>query len=101
MISPHLQCFLFGMAGNVSVELVKILKYAERRKYHAKYGDWRFWSARLLLVALSGVMALAWSVSGVSSAVMSFHVGVAATLLIEWMSRNRPETPNGTDGGEN
>ena len=45
--------------GNVAVELAKLLMYAHRGRYHRKYADWRFWVARLLMVFIAGVMALA------------------------------------------
>jgi hypothetical protein len=98
-VSPHLLCFLFGMAGNVAVEVVRVLGYAQRgRGYHKKYSDWRFWTARVLLVLLAGVMALAYSLSGFSSTLLAFHVGVGATLLIEYMAGKLPFFPDQPPG---
>ena len=96
----HLVCFLFGMAGNAAIEVVRILGYAHRGRYHGKYRDWRFWLARVLLVLFAGVMALAYSLAGFSSPFLAFHVGVAATLLIEHMASKLPpfiEQPSSAD----
>lgn len=89
-MTPNLVCFLFGMAGNTAIELVKLLGYAQRGRYPSRYKDWRFWVIRLLLVLISGVMALAYSLTGFSYAPLAFHAGVASTLFIEHLSRKLP-----------
>jgi hypothetical protein len=98
-VNPHLVCFLFGLAGNAAIEVVRVLGYAQRGRYHGKYKDWRFWLARLLLVLCSGVMALAYSLTGLSYALLAFHVGAGATLLIEHMASKLPpfleQSPSG------
>jgi hypothetical protein len=45
-VNPHLAYFLFGMAGNIAVEVLKILGYFQRGRFHRQYGDWRFWVVR-------------------------------------------------------
>ena len=94
MIDHHGRCFLFGMAGNAAVEVVRILNSAQRGQYHRKYRDWRFWVARIILTLLSGVMALAYSYSGLSLPLLAFHVGAGATLLIEKMTQTPPDIPS-------
>jgi 4-amino-4-deoxy-L-arabinose transferase-like glycosyltransferase len=91
-MNPHLVYFLFGMAGNSAIEVVRLLGYAQRSHYHNKYKDWRFWLARVLLLVLAGVMALAYSLTGFPYALVAFHVGVAATLLVERMANKPPPT---------
>jgi len=78
------------MAGNIAIEVVRLLSYAHRGRYHSKYRDWRFWVVRMLFVVVAGVMALAYSLSGFSYPILAFHIGVAATLLIEHMASKLP-----------
>lgn len=87
-MAPHLVCFLFGMAGNVGLEIVRLLTCAQCGRYHAKYKDWRFWLLRVLFVLIAGIMALAYSMAGVSSPFVAFHAGAAASYAIERLAIN-------------
>lgn len=89
------------MVGNVAVEVVALLRYAHRGAYHKKYASWKFWVARVLFVLIAGATALAYSLSGFSFELLAFHVGVAETLLIEYLSSKLPfipEPPGGAEG---
>lgn len=92
-MGPHLLCFLFGMAGNTGLEIVRLLSCAQRGRYHGKYKDWRFWLLRVLFVLIAGVMALAYSLTGLSSPFVAFHVGAAASYAIERMAVYPPPVP--------
>jgi hypothetical protein len=89
-VNPHLACFLFGMAGNIAVEVLKILGYFQRGRFHRQYGDWRFWVVRSVLVLISGLMALAYSMSGQQIPALAFTIGAASPLLISQMARRSP-----------
>jgi hypothetical protein len=89
-VNPHLASFLFGMAGNIAVEVLKILGYFQRGRFHRQYGDWRFWVARSALVLISGLMGLAYSMSGFQAPAVSFAIGTASPLLISQMARRSP-----------
>lgn len=89
-MNVYLQCFLFGVAGDAAVELVRMLAYLQQGKWHRKYGDWRFWLARLIFLVVAGGLALALAIDGASSRMLAFHAGAAASLTVGWMSRRLP-----------
>lgn len=102
-MNPHLACFLFGMVGNIAVEVLKILGYFQRGRFHRQYRDWRFWFVRSVLVLISGLMALAYSMGGHQLPILAFTIGAASPLLISQMARrlpfedqaNQPRLPGG------
>lgn len=95
-MDPTLRSFLYGVAGNVSIEVVKYLGNAQRGRYHHKYGQWRFWIARTILFLLSGVLATAVSLSVSSTPLLAYSVGAGASLLIERMAASPPDLGGGS-----
>jgi hypothetical protein len=95
-VNPHLVCFLLGMAGNAAVEVMRALSYFHRRRFHAMYRDRRFWMTRALFAVFAGIMALAYSLGGFSSPLLAFHVGAAAPLILQYMTKTRPAEDEST-----
>ena len=89
-MNVHIQCFLYGVIGNLAVEVLRALGYFHRRKFHAMYFDWRFWVVRGIFFAIAGLLALALSVDGFSSRVLAFNAGAGCTLTIGLMARRPP-----------
>ena len=89
----HLVCMFFGMAGNLTVEVVRILRDADRGRYHRRYSDRRFWMARGLMILQAGILSLACSMTGMQLPIVAFHVGVAATLVVNRMQKRVPALP--------
>ncbi len=75
---------LWAAAGNVAVELIRVLNYFEKRGSPPKrYRNKWFWVARLLMVPVSVGLAHAFEAS---NPVVALYIGAAAPAIMKELS---------------
>jgi hypothetical protein len=85
---------LFGVAGSVAVELVKVvLAYDAGRQLPARYRHAGFLIARGLLAVTGGLLAIAY---GIQSEILAFQVGASTPAILESLARSPPDRPRPT-----
>ena len=88
-MDQSLKMFLFGIAGSAAIEVLKILSiYESGRQFPARYKKKGFWFVRALLALIGGLLAWAY---GVQSTILAFHIGAATPVILENLSRSRPD----------
>lgn len=80
------EIFCWGLGGSLSVELLELSKcyYQKRFKLPFRYELWHFYVMRLLLSAVGGGLAVAYSIN---QPLLAANIGAATPLLIDALSK--------------
>lgn len=84
------EIFIWGFGGSLAVEVVDFSKtyYAENYSLPFRYRLWHFYVLRLILAAVGGGLAIAYKIE---NPILAANIGAATPLLIESLTRPRPE----------
>jgi hypothetical protein len=80
--------YIWGAFGSIAMELINILAiFQSGRKFPSRYRRIGFWVVRLLVAAVGGGLAYAYSID---NKILAIHVGAATPFIMQQLSRTLP-----------
>jgi len=92
VLDGFLQVFAVGFLGSIGGEVFRWynLRKLPPHKFPIYFKSWFYWIASFSMAVLGGMLAVFYKTNGMN-AILAFHIGLSAPLIVQRLTSNIPK----------